>query len=352
MKDSNEGSEISLSEIIENIKGYTLILKNKWKIILLMSFICSLIGFGLSYIIKPTYTAKVSFLVEEGDKGGGMLSSYMSLASQFGVSGAGGSSFGPDNVIEIIKSDKVIIQALLTKVDINNKKEILANYYIEKTGLKEKFAKNDKLNGFKFSDSVKFENFSIQEDSVLLSIVESVSKKISADKANKQASLLLLSYSSIDQNLSKLMAEELIKSVSDIYIKRKTDKSRKTLTDIQQRADSVKRELSSTDFQLAKTRDVSRRLIMAVGSVNEAKLSRDQSILSIMYGEIVKNLELTKMTIANQTPLIAVIDTPILPLQKEVKLTKKIGLVVGFIIGYFLSSLIIILLDGYKKEIE
>jgi uncharacterized protein involved in exopolysaccharide biosynthesis len=55
-----------------------------------------------------------------------------------------------------------------------------------------------------------------------------------------------------------------------------------------------------------------------------------------MYLEIVKNLEISKMTLLNQTPIINIIDKPILPLEEE-KLSKSIAGILGGFLGGFLS---------------
>jgi uncharacterized protein involved in exopolysaccharide biosynthesis len=58
---------------------------------------------------------------------------------------------------------------------------------------------------------------------------------------------------------------------------------------------------------------------------------------------LVKNLEVSKVTLRKETPLIQVIDAPILPLEKE-KIGKLTGTALGGIIGFFL--VVIFLLFG------
>ncbi|MGI8637486.1 MAG: hypothetical protein ACR2KZ_18980, partial [Segetibacter sp.] len=62
----------------------------------------------------------------------------------------------------------------------------------------------------------------------------------------------------------------------------------------------------------------------------------DAQVNGALYTELVKNLELSKMGLRKETPLIQIIDTPMLPLQK-----KKLGrLLTGIIfagLGFFLT---------------
>ena len=75
-----------------------------------------LVGFALGTVFyyrqKPKYRAVCTFILEEKSSGGGGLSG---LASQFGLnigSLSGGSIFSGDNIINILKSKKVVEQVL------------------------------------------------------------------------------------------------------------------------------------------------------------------------------------------------------------------------------------------------
>ncbi len=59
------------------------------------------------------------------------------------------------------------------------------------------------------------------------------------------------------------------------------------------------------------------------------------SALGEAYGEVLKNLEIAKITLQKETPLYQIIDEPTLPLVKE-KTGKLMGLIVGGFIGAFL----------------
>ena len=52
--------------------------------------------------------------------------------------------------------------------------------------------------------------------------------------------------------------------------------------------------------------------------------------------EIIKNLELSKITLLNKTPIINIIDKPILPLEEDRKSKSLLG-ILGAFLGGFLS---------------
>jgi uncharacterized protein involved in exopolysaccharide biosynthesis len=69
-----------------------------------------------------------------------------------------------------------------------------------------------------------------------------------------------------------------------------------------------------------------------------------------MYLEIIKNLELSKITLLNQTPIINIIDKPVLPLEEE-KTSKTLAGLLGGFLGGFLSVCFFILRKLFKDAL-
>ena len=63
--------------------------------------------------------------------------------------------------------------------------------------------------------------------------------------------------------------------------------------------------------------------------------------------ELVKQTELAKVTLRKETPLIQVIDRPILPLPKE-RFGKAKGIVLGGMLAGFLTVLVLIVRRIFK----
>jgi uncharacterized protein involved in exopolysaccharide biosynthesis len=74
----------------------------------------------------------------------------------------------------------------------------------------------------------------------------------------------------------------------------------------------------------------------------------DIQILTTMYGELIKNLELSKFTLMREEPLIQIIDKPILPLEKKKAGKLKWIVIGGFICGLGMTSFLL-LRRTYKK---
>src|SRR5690606_31415017 len=63
-----------------------------------------------------------------------------------------------------------------------------------------------------------------------------------------------------------------------------------------------------------------------------------------MFIELIKNLEAAKVTLRKETPLFQIVDTPILPLEKE-----GFGKLKGLVIGGFLAGFLIVAFLLIKK---
>ena len=106
--------EVSLKELI--LKGkewFAYLWSYKWRI-LLAGLLGGALGFVYAkYFTKATYTATVSFTLElKGSGGAGALGG---LASSLGLGDVGGSSsgmFGGENVLHLMKSNRIIHQSL------------------------------------------------------------------------------------------------------------------------------------------------------------------------------------------------------------------------------------------------
>ena len=109
--------------------------------------------------------------------------------------------------------------------------------------------------------------------------------------------------------------------MSKRYIAHQTAQANNTLGFLQSRADSVFSELKIAEEKFAKIQDINQRIVKASGRLKELQLKRRVQVLNTMYIELIKNLEVSKLALLNKTPIINIIDKPILPL--ETKATSK-----------------------------
>jgi hypothetical protein len=340
----NNTDEISLKELIQKAGEWFAFFKSKWKTIVLAGIIGGVLGLGYSFTKKTIYTAKLSFALEEKGSGGGNLSS---LAAQFGLGGIGGSEggvFSGGNMIELLKSRFLIEKTLLSTVTINGKSDLLLNRYIRFNKLDKKWAKKKSLADLKFTSSDR-SKFTLQQDSVLGVISIGLMKNnIAVAQQDKKLSIINVVFASTDEIFAKVFSEKLIETVTDFYIETKTKKSRGNVMLLQNRADSVQRELNAALYGRAQFGDQNMGLIRQQAAVPKLKQEMRVQMLGTLYGELVKNLEFAKLTLMREEPLVQIIDQPILPLPKA-----RLGKLKAMMTGGFLFGFLSLLGLGGKK---
>jgi uncharacterized protein involved in exopolysaccharide biosynthesis len=105
---------------------------------------------------------------------------------------------------------------------------------------------------------------------------------------------------------------------------------------MEHKVDSVKRALVLAMYGAATEVDGNQFLVKGVAKVPQAKKQMEIQVLSTMYGELIKNLELSRTMMAKDQPLIQLIDQPRFPLEKE-KVSKLNATIGGSFLALFLS---------------
>jgi hypothetical protein len=341
-----DNDEISLKELLFKIKEWNAFFKSKWKTILIVGIIGALIGLTIALFEKPTYKAVLTFAMEE-DKGsgGGGLSGALGLASSFGIDlggAGGGGAFAASNLAELMKSRLLVEKVLLEPIVISGKTITLAEYYIQINELREGWEKNPSLKNIQFLPAADRSNFTLDQDSILQKIHKSLIDKehLSIMQKDKKVTILSIEVTSENELFSKIFCESIAKETSDFYIETKSKKSKINVNVLQRQVDSVRNELNGAIAGVANETDNVYNLNPAFnikGAPSKKKQIDVQANTAILTNLVVQ-LELAKITLRKETPLIQLIDRPILPLQKE-----KFGKLKSIILGGFLSGFLYIL---------
>lgn len=332
----------SVREIASNIKAFLIYIRKKWFLLLLS--ILTGIGLGAVYykIQKPRYEAVTTFILEEKSAGGGGLAG---LASQFGfdIGGlkGGGSIFAGDNILDILKSKRIIHEVLLSKVDSAKgyEGETLADLFLKSNGWKAKWEKKSELNDINFANKPQNQKSIQQQDSVLNLIHDFLIKKsLSADRFNKKGSIIKVSVTATNSLFAKLMTERIVDAASKLYFDIKTGNAQANIAQMQRRSDSLLSLLNRKSFTAAATQplDINPGIKTAIVPVEIA--TRDKAVLATLYAEVTKNLEASKLLFAQQAPVIQLLDRPSALLDDHKK-----GLAFLLIIGAISSAFVFVL---------
>lgn len=342
MSKQNPNDEISLKELLEKGKEWFSYLLSQWKVILLAGVIGGAIGFMYSLSKKPIYTASLSFALED-EKGSGGLGGALGLASSFGidVGGGGGSIFSGANLTELFKSRAMVEQTLLSPVSQNGNTISLAEMYIQNRGWRTNWNINPKYKGIQFSPNKDRTNYTRVHDSILGTIYGDLSNNgLAIGQKDKKVAIITIEIIDTDEFFAKSFTEALVKEVSDFYIETKSKKSRENMLILDRQTDSIRRELNGAITGVAVANDNTFGLnpAMNVRRAPSARRQVDVQANTAILTELVKQSELAKVTLRKETPLIQIIDRPILPLKKE-KFGKAKGIVMGGFLAGFLAVL-------------
>ena len=350
-----DNDEISLKELVLKIKEWYQFLLTKWKLIVLAGVIGGLIGFTYAYFQKPVYKASLTFAMEDEKSGGGGLSGALGLASSLGIdlgSSAGG-AFAGANLVELMKSRKLIEKTLLSPIIVNGKTQSLADYYLEFNEMKKGWDQKPLLKGLSFPINADRTTFTLQQDSILKGLSGDIAKNnLTIAQKDKKISIINIDVSSNSEKFAKAFCETLAFETSEYYVEIKSKKARMNFEILQKQTDSIRAELNSAITGVATAADNVFNLNMAMNVKRSpgARRQVDVQANTAMLTSLVTNLEMSKMALRKETPLIQVIDKPIFPLEKE-KVGKLKSLVLGGFLAGFLTVLYLVFSSLYKKLI-
>ncbi len=331
-------NEVSLLEIINKAKNWFNYLLSKWVVIILLSTIGGVLGFVVAYRAQFKYTATLSFVVED-DKSSNGLSGALGLASQFGIdlgSGSGGTVFAGSNLLELMKSKSLIKKTLLSEVDFENKKLSLIDIYIDYTNSRNKWTNDGEPIPY-FTN--RNGTMTLLQDSVINEIYKSILKSsLTIAPRDKKLGIIDVKFVSTNGFFAKEFVEKLVEVVSDFYSRTKTAKTVANISILQRQTDSVRFQLNNAIEGVVSINDATYNLnpALSISRLPSQKRQIDIQANTAILTELVKNLELAKISLRKETPLIQIIDTPEYPLDKE-KLSKRKGVLIGFVVSNFLT---------------
>jgi hypothetical protein len=346
---NEQQDQITIKELIDRGNEWFSYLLSRWKIIILAAIIGAALGIAYSYFKKPVYTATLSFALED-EKSGGGLGGALGLASSLGLDiggGGGGSVFSGANLTELFKSRSIVEQTLLTPVLIGADSISLAEMYIRNEGWREKWNDKPKYKNLQFIPNADRKYFTRVHDSILGMVYNDLSLNgLMVAQRDKKVSIISIDVVSTDELFAKYFSEALAKRVSDFYVDTKSKKSRMNMAILQRQTDSIRRELNGAITGVAVANDNTFGLNPAM-NVRRAPSSRrqvDVQANTAILTELVKQTELAKVTLRKETPLIQIIDRPILPLAKQ-----RFGKLKGILFGGGLASLFVVFLIIFKR---
>ena len=311
--------KISLKNVFQGFKEWFVFIMDKRKKILYGTLIFLALPLSYNYLKSPVYYANTSFVLE--NDASASLGGLSSLASMSGINTSSLMSasnlFQIDNIQELYRSNNMLKQALLEKVTINGKSQILINYFAVAQNLEKKWVK-EKVYLKDFYRDKKL--YSRAQDSVVKEVIKLIKKDfLIVDKPNRNTSILNVGFKHKDEVFAKIFNEVLVNKVNSFYYKTETKKTAFNLNVLQVQTDSVKGLLDMSFLALAEIDQNTPNLnpLVKTAKVPYQKAMANLQANQAIYLEVVKQLELAKVAHRNKTPLIQIIDKPSFPLENN-----------------------------------
>ena len=346
------------------------VISANFKIVLMV--VCVGAALGLAYsIFKPVrYNAEITFSVEDSKSiGGGLLSSLGgSIGMDIGsLTGSGNGVLSGDNVLSLLKSKSMMAECLKSPYPVtnnngvtttnkivskdSNKQAAAANYtiadrYADVYGLREKWAGNEKI-GRAIYFGQPDQNLRLQDSLLKLIIKRIEEKELSVVKPDKKLSFFNIAINTKDELMSMLITQRIIKIATDFYVDAKVGRLKNNINRLEKRTDSISNLLNQQTYSA--TEDARLLLNVNPADINAPVYSeisqRDKMVLTTIYAELMKNLEVSKAALIQETPTVQIVDQTGFPLERiETKWYE------GIFLGAILSLLAITSLLLFRQE--
>jgi uncharacterized protein involved in exopolysaccharide biosynthesis len=334
-----EEEEFGIKDLIRLLMTWKeVFVKNVFKI-LFAGIIGGSIGFAYAYLDTPKYNAQLKFVMRS-DPSSGLSSGLAGLSSILGTgTGPGGSGSGLERVIELIGSDRIIGNAILTKAEVNGKQDLLINHYIALQGYRKKWEKDSVLKKVNYPNGIQFVDLEFPQRKAIKMIIGSLIGKDNTSRLigksfDKKSGVVTLAVTYKSEDFSIALTNAIYKEVIEFYSDQSLAATSNNVQVLNKKADSIRRELDATRRAFAKNSDHALGLLLQEDKVENKSLSFKENMLSLMYAEVQKNLETLKYIEASSIPSFSIIDQPYSPIRPSQK-SKIVFSMAGFIGLFF-----------------
>ena len=304
----------SFKRMFINAKTVSAYVLSKWLLIFIVASLGATTGILYAFLSKPKYTGELDFVLSDNSSQG----SLSSLASQFGLdlSGSGNDVFSQDNVMVLMSSRKILSRALFR--NLPDLKQSLINLYIHTEKLDSKWQRDEHLkNAYPFPQDYK--QLKPLQDSLFKELYLTINKKVfKIQQPDKKVNVFQVTTTYYNELFACYLTKYLVEEASNFYIETKTSIARQNLKMISHEADSLRTRLGSNIISTAAAADKTLNLNSnyQVGRTPIQKSQADAAVTQAAYTEVIKNLEIAKITLAKAYPIYNIIDEPSLPLKK------------------------------------
>jgi len=318
-------------------------LLKKWWLFLIVGLVAGLAGIYYASKQKITYESKLTFALDNGEG----MSGAMSLAAQFGLNVSSGTDiFEGDNIIEIMKSRRMVENTLLSIDTFQNKPYNFVEYYLQQN--KDPDSREEINVHFPVGQSR--DSFTYAQDSLLFNIYTVfVNQYIDADRPNRKYNIYEVNVTNPDEKFTKDFTDRLVAETNKFYIEIRTKKAKETLDILEQRVAAMKANVNASISKKAEIQDVNLNPTFSTAETPVLKQQTNIQVYGGAYAEMFKNLEVARYQYLKQIPLMQIIDAADYPMKK-VKVSKLKTAIIFSFVAVFFTLLVMWLISLFKLK--
>jgi uncharacterized protein involved in exopolysaccharide biosynthesis len=315
----------------------------------LISILIGGLGVLYAFTAREEYVSEGKILPELQSKTGG-LGQFSSLAALAGVdissmSGGGADAVRPDLYPDVLKSTPFFLELFKLKVKTKENKELLFADFYTKYVLDGKVNEKDLKLNFPISDEYVAVNYQTEKN------LKDLRQRITAT-LDKKTGVIAISVKLPDPVVAAIVARHGMDYLAKYIIDYRTEKAKKDLQFLADRLESAKGKYYTNQAQKAQYSD---QMPLNVLKLQSADLQRERieseyKISSSFYNSLLQKYEEAKIKIQQETPVLKILEPPVVRNKREEPKRTMIVLVALFL-GTILGSIFALLRKNNYKEI-
>jgi hypothetical protein len=316
--------DIRLVDVLESFKSYFVYLLKKWYISIVGVVALTAGGYFFAKTSAPSYVANISFNAVDS-----RTSAMGGLMSMVGVSFAGGSS--NDVLTGIFTSRNIFLNSMLTDVEINGKRDKLANFYFHALKYDDGFEKDSVLKNFKFRAN-SIDEISKLEMDFLGMMYDDYNGGLMVAEYDLTSGVIRAEIETPDYEVSRKLGSTLLSNTVKFYQNKQLENAKTSLTNVSRRLDSVSAEIAIRQRMLAESQDQNIFNRKRIEVVDQQKIVQELATLNVMYNDATSSKENAKAGMVPQNNIVRVIDDPMFSTAPKHK-SKLLFAAIGFAIS-------------------
>lgn len=337
-------TENSKGEIFINLKGFLQVIQKEKVRFFLVIVIFTLLGVIYSIIQKDEFISRGKLLpeIQNGDPSTDFQGLAALAGINFGEPSAGGDAIRPDLYPDVIQSTEFFMNLFRTKVKIEGKKDVdFERYYFER--IINEGNKELKLD-FKNIDGNVYLGQKSEE------AVNELKKRISCSY-DKKTGIIIISAKMPDAIVAASIASFTMNYLKEYIINYRTEKQRRDLNFLSEKL--MKAEGKYHNLQSKKANYMDKMPLTALrvlsSDLQRERIEIEYQNSSSFYNTLLQKYEEAKLKIQQETPILKVLDPPIIPNKPSEPIRSKI-IFASFIVGLLVSLIFVVVINkNYLK---